>query len=234
MKAIIARGASYVYPDGTAGVTEATVDVEEGERIALIGANGSGKSTLLLLFSGLLKPLKGEIIILGKPVNKKNSKFFRRNIGVLFQNPDDFLFNPTVRDELLYTPAQLEIDEDEALRMAERYAKMLDIDGFLDRPPFRLSGGEKKKVALACVLMMEPKVLLLDEPTANIDGRTRRKIIEMIDSIDTTLVIATHELDFIDKLAERVIVLSTEKKVIADGGLELINDKELLERAGII
>jgi len=234
MKAIIARGVSYVYPDGTLGVAEVTVDIEEGERIALIGANGSGKSTLLLLFSGLLKPLEGKIKILGKKVNKKNSKFFRRNVGVLFQNPDDFLFNPTVKDELLYTPAQLEIDEDEALRMAEQYAKMFDIDKFFDRPPFRLSGGEKKKVALACVLMMEPKILLLDEPTANIDGRTRRKIIEMIDSINTTLVIATHELDFVDKLADRVVVLGMEKKVIADGDLALLEDRELLERAGIV
>ncbi|HID44002.1 MAG TPA: ABC transporter ATP-binding protein [Archaeoglobaceae archaeon] len=234
MKALIAREASYIYPDGTAGITEATVDVEGGERVALIGANGSGKSTLLLLFSGLLKPVKGEIKILGRSVDRKNSKFFRRNIGILFQNPDDFLFNPTVKDELLYTPAQLEIDENKAIEMAERYARMFNIDKFFDKPPFRLSGGEKKKVALACVLMMEPKILLLDEPTANIDGKTRRKIIEMIDSINTTLVIATHELDFIDKLADRVVMLNMEKRVIADGGLELLDDRDLLEKAGII
>jgi len=232
--ALIAKDASYTYPDGTVGLSNATIEIEKGERIALVGSNGSGKSTLLLLFSGLIKPESGSIEILGKKIDKSNSKFFRRNIGILFQNPDDFLFNPTVKDELLYTPAQLEIDEDEAIDIAERYASIFGIEKFFEKPPFRLSGGEKKKVALACVLMMEPKILLLDEPTANIDGKTRRKIIEMIEDIKTTLVIATHELDFIDKLADRVVILGMEKKIIADGGLELLDDNKLLEEAGII
>jgi cobalt/nickel transport system ATP-binding protein len=234
MMALIAKDASYTYPDGTVGLSNATIEIEKGERIALVGSNGSGKSTLLLLFSGLIKPESGSIEILGKKIDKSNSKFFRRNIGILFQNPDDFLFNPTVKDELLYTPAQLEIDEDEAIDIAERYASIFGIEKFFEKPPFRLSGGEKKKVALACVLMMEPKILLLDEPTANIDGKTRRKIIEMIEDIKTTLVIATHELDFIDKLADRVVILGMEKKIIADGGLELLDDNKLLEEAGII
>lgn len=224
----------YKYPDGTTGVNGVSIGVKEGERIALIGSNGSGKSTLLLLFSGLVKPESGSVRIFGREIGKKNSRFFRRNIGILFQNPDDFLFNATVKDELLYTPAQLDIEEKEAVKMAENYAKKLGIEKFLDKPPFRLSGGEKKKVSLACVLMMEPKILLLDEPTANIDGRTRKKIIEMVESIGTTLIIATHELDFIDRIADRVIILGTEKKIVADGGLELLNDKQLLSKAGII
>lgn len=234
MKAIITRNVSYSYPDGTLGISDTTIDIEKGERVALVGANGSGKSTMLLLFSGLVKPKTGSVEILGKSINKKNSKFFRQNVGILFQNPDDFLFNPTVRDELLYTPAQLEIDESEAIKMAERYAELFGIERFLDRPPFRLSGGEKKKVALACVLMMEPSILLLDEPTANIDGKTRRNIVEMVSSTDSTLVIATHELDFIDRLSDRVVIMGMNKEIMADGGLDLLEDNDLLERAGII
>jgi len=234
MRVLEAKEISYKYPDGTIGINGVSIEIKEGEKVALIGSNGSGKSTLLLLFSGLVKPESGSVRIFGKEINKKNSRFFRRNIGILFQNPDDFLFNATVKDELLYTPAQLDIEEKEAIRMAETYAKKFGIERFFDKPPFRLSGGEKKKVSLACVLMMEPEILLLDEPTANIDGKTRKKIIDMVESLDTTLIIATHELDFIDRLANRVVILGTEKKILADGGLELLKDEDLLKRGGLI
>jgi cobalt/nickel transport system ATP-binding protein len=181
-----------------------------------------------------VRPKTGIVEIFGKSIGKRNSDFFRRNIGILFQNPDDFLFNPTVMDELLYTPAQLEMDEEDAIRIAKKYANIFDIEKLLDRPPFRLSSGEKKKVALACVLMMGPKLLLLDEPTANIDGKTRRRIIEMIKDTKTTLIIATHELDFIGGIVDRVILLGMDKRILADGELELLRDENLLEKAGVI
>lgn len=234
MKAITAKNATYVYPDGTVGIVDATLKIESGEKVALLGANGSGKSTLLLLFSGLVKPKSGYIEIFGKKVDKSNWKFFRRNVGILFQNPDDFLFNSTVREELLYTPAQLDLPEEEAIRLADQYAKTFGIEKLLDKPPFRLSGGEKKKVALACVLMMKPKLLLLDEPTANVDGKTRRKIVDVINNLDTTLVIATHELDIVPKVANKVVILGLNKRILSVGGLELLENEDLLEQAGVI
>ncbi len=234
MKAITAKDVTYVYPDGTVGIVDATLEIESGEKVALLGANGSGKSTLLLLFSGLVKPKSGHIEIFGKKVDKSNWEFFRRNVGVLFQNPDDFLFNSTVREELLYTPAQLDLPEEEAIKLANEYAKTFGIEKLLDKPPFRLSGGEKKKVALACVLMMKPKLLLLDEPTANVDGKTRRKIVEIINSLDTTLVIATHELDLVPKVANKVVLLGLDRRILSVGGLELLENEDLLEKAGVI
>ncbi len=233
VKAVEAVNVSYVYPDGTLGVKDVNVCVNYGEKVAIIGANGSGKSTLISVLSGLLKPISGYVRILGVNVNE-NFEFVRRNVGVVFQNPDDFLFNPTVKDELLYTPAQLGMDYEEALKVAMDYAKKFGIEGLLDRPPFRLSGGEKKRVVLACVTMLKPKVLLMDEPTANVDGRTRRKIVDFMKNYEGTLIVATHELDVIPKFAERVVVMGMDKRVVREGGLEILEDEKFLEKVGII
>ena len=232
--AIEVRDVEYIYPDGTIGVNRISLNILEKDRIVITGANGSGKTTLLLLIAGLLKPQRGYVKILGYEVNKKNVENIRRNVGIVFQNPDDFLFNPTVREELLYTPAQLDMPYDEAIKLAEKYSKTFGIEKLLDKPPFRLSGGEKKKVALAAVMMLKPKVLLLDEPTANIDGKTRKKIIEMVKDFNGTLIVATHELDLIPKIANRVILLGMNKELIANGDLSVLEDRKLLEENGII
>jgi cobalt/nickel transport system ATP-binding protein len=234
MNAIEVKNVTYYYPDGSLGVKNVSLKIGKGDRVALVGANGSGKSTLILLMAGLIKPTVGEVRIFGKNIDEWDFKLLRRNIGVLFQNPDDFLFNPTVRDELLYTPSQLGIPKDEAMRMLKDYAKAFGLEQILNKPPFRLSGGEKKKVALACVVMLKPKILLLDEPTANVDGKTRRKIIEIVNGFDGTIVVATHELDIIPNVADRVIVMGMNKTVMAEGGLELLEDKDLLEKVCIL
>ncbi len=233
MKAVEAVNVTYVYPDGTVGIRNVNLSVENGEKVAIVGANGSGKSTLIHVLSGLLKPTKGVVRILGVEVDG-NFEAIRKNIGVVFQNPDDFLFNPTVRDELLYAPAQLEIPYEKALKIMNDYAKIFEIDHILDKPPFRLSGGEKKRVEIACVMMLKPKILFMDEPTANVDGRTRRKIIKFAKDYEGTLIIATHDLSMIPDVAEKVVVLNLNKEVEEIGGVELLEDYDLLERCGVI
>ncbi len=234
LRVIEARDVSYVYPDGSIGVEDVTLNVESGERIVLLGANGSGKSTLIFLLAGLLQPSKGEVKIFGMKPEKRNLEEIRRRIGVVFQNPDDFLFNPTVRDELAYVPRQLGWSEAEILKSIEEYSELFGIQNLLNKPPFRLSGGEKKKVEIASVLIYEPEVLLLDEPTANVDGKTRRLIIEMLQRYEGTLIIATHEVDLAKRLAERVVVLNLNHRVEVNGEKDILEDVELLERVGVL
>ncbi len=234
LKVIEAENVSYDYPDGSAGVRDVNLVILESDRVGLIGANGSGKSTLILLLAGLLKPKRGKIRIFGKEVDKKNVEEIRRKIGVVFQNPDDFLFNPTVRDELLYVPRQLEWSEEEMERAVEEYAGMFRISHVLNKPPFRLSGGEKKKVEIASVLVYKPEVLMLDEPTAYVDGKTRRLILKVLEDFKGTLIIATHELDVAEKLADKFVLLNLDHRIEAVGGKEILKNKELLEDAGVI
>ena len=234
MYAIELENVTYYYPDGSLGVKDVTIRIRRGERVALIGCNGCGKSTLLLLMAGLIKPKFGIVKIFGKDIKDWDKGELRKTVGILFQNPDDFLFNPTVKEELLYTPAQLDIPFEEALSMVKHYAKMFNLEDILNKPPFRLSGGEKKKVALACVMMLNPQILLLDEPTTNIDGKTRKKILKFIEEFEGTLVLATHELDIATRIVDRVIILSMNKTILADGDVSLLKDKDLLEKASII
>jgi cobalt/nickel transport system ATP-binding protein len=231
---IVAKNISYKYPDGTEAVRDISIEIYEGEKVAILGPNGCGKSTLILLLSGLLTPTKGEILIFGRKVGKENAEFLRRNIGVVFQNPDDFLFNPTVREELLYTPAQLGMDYETAINLAKEFARKFEIEDLFEKPPFRLSGGEKKKVSIACSLMLNPKILFLDEPTANVDGKTRRKILELVQVSRGTIITATHEIDIVPKIAERVVIIGDNKKIIADGGLDILEDESVLVSAGVI
>jgi len=232
MNAIEAKNVSFIYPDGTVGIQNINLHIKEGQKVALVGANGSGKTTLLMVLAGLLKPTKGTVKILGREVNG-NIEFVRKNVGVAFQNPDDFLFNPTVKEELLYTPAQLDIPYEKALELAKDFSQLFGIEQLWDKPPFRLSGGEKKRVELACIMMLKPRILLLDEPTANIDGRTKRKILDFLKTFDGTLLIATHDLEIIPQLADKIVILNSKRSIETVGGLELLNNKRLLEEVGI-
>lgn len=227
---IEAENISYTYPDGTLGFDELSVKIREGERIAIIGANGSGKSTLLLVLSGLLKPTTGKVRILG--VNpEENIEEVRKNVGFLFQDPDIFLFNSTVFDELRYVPSQLEWSEEKIKEEVSKIAEEFKISGILKKPPFRLSGGEKKRVALASILIYSPKILFLDEPFANVDAKTKRKILEILETYDGTVVFTSHELELVESLADRIIVMSLEKKVIAE--TDKLNE-EILRKADLL
>ncbi|KYC53156.1 MAG: Molybdate/tungstate import ATP-binding protein WtpC [Candidatus Methanofastidiosum methylothiophilum] len=234
MNIIEASNIKYVYPDKTLGVKNFSLDIQEFERLVLLGSNGSGKSTLLKIFAGLVKPTSGDIKIFEKRVNRDNYPYFRKNIGFLFQNSDDFLFNPTVEDELLYTPLQLGFSTEEAKNLILENSNYFGIKKLYEKPPFRLSGGEKKRVALACVLQLNPRLLILDEPTSNIDGKTRKKIIDFLKEYEGTMIISTHEIDFVKKISNKVVLLSPEKEILKIGGIELLEDKNYLEDAEIL
>ena len=232
--AIEAENISYIYPDGTTGFRDVSLRIGEGERVAIIGANGSGKSTLLMVLSGLLKPKTGSIRIYGIEPNKKNVERIRRMVGVVFQDPDDFLFNPTVRDELMYVPLQLDWSAEEVERSVREYSEIFNLREILHKPPFRLSGGEKKKVEIASVLIARPRILFLDEPTANVDGKARRKIMELLRGFDGTLVLTSHELEVARKLCSRAIIMGMERRIVAEGDIALLDDEALLEEAGVL
>uniref|UniRef100_A0A7C3RLD8 ABC transporter ATP-binding protein n=1 Tax=Archaeoglobus fulgidus TaxID=2234 RepID=A0A7C3RLD8_ARCFL len=211
---------------------DVSIEIYRNDRVGIIGPNGSGKSTLIFLLSGLLRPTKGEVRIFGMLPDKKNVESIRRRIGVVFQNPDDFLFNPTVKDELLYVPKQLEMDEEQMLRLLSEYAKKFDLEEILQKPPFRLSGGEKKKVEIASVLVYSPEVIFLDEPTANVDGKTKRIVAEMMRNYSGTVVIASHEMELIWELCSRVVLMS-KGRIVEETTVESLSE-EKLEEIGVI
>jgi cobalt/nickel transport system ATP-binding protein len=237
-------GVTYNYYDRIPAVCDVSLAVGEGERFAVIGANGSGKSTLLQIMNGLMHQSKGSYFFRGNKVSEQTLRergflrFFRERVGYVFQDSDVQLFCPTVLDELLYGPRQLEIREDEALDRAFEVMKMLNIEHLRDRPSYMLSGGEKKRVAIGSVLSMNPEVLLLDEPTNGLDPRTQCFLVELMLALSEagkTLVIATHDLSLIDELHARVALMSEEHRIEKVGSSEeILRDEELLLRVNLI
>ena len=233
---------TYSYDQVTA-LNGLSLNVRQGERVALLGANGCGKSTLLRVLAGLYFPQRGQVRFCGEPITEErleDEQFFfqfRRKVGLLFQNPDVQLFNPSVFDEIAFGPLQLRWPKE---RIRERVAEMLELMNIAhlkDRPPHRLSGGEKKRVALASVLIMDPEVLLLDEPSANLDPRSQSQILDFLVSWgggSKTVITATHDLDTVEDIADRCFVFENGS-VLADGTpLEILHDFKLLEGAKLI
>jgi cobalt/nickel transport system ATP-binding protein len=238
------EGVSYHYPDGEIGVNDLELTVSERERIVLLGANGSGKSTLLRILDGLLFPDKGLVQAFGRVLNEKNlnedrfNQDFRKRVGFVFQNSDTQLFSSTVWDEIAFGPLHMGMSEPEIRRRVSELLEFFGIEAIKDRPPFKLSGGEKKKVALAAVMATNPDVLLLDEPTAALDPRTERWLIDMLVQLGEsgkTLITATHNLDIVEEISERVVVFGEDHRVAANGPpSELLSEKELLLRVNLI
>jgi cobalt/nickel transport system ATP-binding protein len=220
-----------------------TLEIRAGERIALLGANGSGKSTLLRLMDGLVFPSRGTVCFRGSALTEdalENDVFshsFRRRVGLVFQNPDTQLFNPTVFDEVAFGPLQLGWNREEILERVHDTLAWIGAEHLKDRAPYRLSGGEKKRVAIASVIILDPDVLLLDEPTAALDPRSQNQIIELLESWNNgtkTIISATHQLDILSEVAERAVVIE-HGAVVADATpAELLEDIELLEAANLI
>ncbi|MCS7119337.1 MAG: ABC transporter ATP-binding protein [Archaeoglobaceae archaeon] len=227
--AVVAKEISYRYPDGSLGVERVNLKIDRGEKVAIIGENGSGKSTLIFLLSALLKPSEGEVNVLG--FTTREIEEIRKRVGVVFQNPDDFLFNPTVRDELLYVPRQLGMSREEMDYILREFSELFGLKEILHKPPFRLSGGEKKKVEIASVLVYKPEIIFFDEPTANVDAKTRKIVKELIKCYQGTVIVATHEMD-VAKICERVLIMK-RGKIIADSNFKSIDDR-ILEIAGLI
>lgn|GEM_PF-39453 len=194
--------------------------VRPGERIVLLGANGAGKSTLFKHLNGILKPTSGEVLIKGQSIDRTNIKDVRRTVGVVFQDPDDQIFSPTVAQDVAFGPMNLGLSEKEIERRVKRALEMVRLTGYEDRAPHHLSGGEKKRVAIAGILAMKPEVLILDEPTTGLDpgaaARLMRMIMEMNSNLGITMIIATHEVDLVPAFAQRICVLSTGR-IIGEG-----------------
>jgi len=221
----------YAYPDGTAALRGVSFCITHGESVGLIGENGSGKSTLLLHLNGCLLPSKGQARIGGRPVTKETLRDVRRAVGMIFQDPDDQLFMPTAFEEVAFGPRNLGTPPDEIDALATRALATVGAAHLRDRPPYRLSGGEKRAVAIASVLSMAPDILVMDEPTSNLDPRTRRQIIELLKTFPHTKIIATHDLDLVMDLCRRVIVLHAGR-VTADGPTEdIFRHPDLLAEA---
>lgn len=223
----------YDYPDGTPALSGVSFRVTHGESVAVIGSNGAGKSTLLLHLSGCLVPQAGVVRIGDLPLTKKTIPQVRRNVGMVFQDPDDQLFMPLVYDDVAFAPLNLGFPPEEVER---RVVEALDTVGaahLRNRPPYRLSGGEKRSVAIATVLSMSPSVLFMDEPTSNLDPRARRELIELLKRFEHTRIIATHDLDMALDVCTRTIVLKNGS-IIADGMTsDILGNEELLHASGL-
>ena len=226
--ALEVRGLAYAYPDGHQALAGVDLTVEVGERVALLGPNGAGKTTLVLHLNGIHLPATGEVRVTGLPVAKPALKEIRRRVGVVFQDPDDQLFMPTVRDDVAFGPANLGVRGAELDRRVEAALAAVGMEGVADRPPHHLSFGQRRRVAVATVLAMEPDVLVLDEPSSNLDPASRRELADILRSLDVTVLMVTHDLPYALELCPRALVLS-DGVIAADGPTgELLSDQELM------
>lgn len=220
------------------------LEIRARERISVLGANGSGKSSLLHILNGLVFPQKGEVRFLGKVLSEdilrseEFNSFFRRTVGLVFQNSDIQLFSPTVRDEIGFGPIQLGLPKEEMEERVNDLLEMLNIQNLSDRPPYQLSGGEKKKVAIASSLAINPDVLLLDEPTSGLDPKTQSWLVELLEElhrVGKTLVTATHDLNIVERISDRTIVLGEDHTIAATGRTwEILDDTPLLLSVNLI
>jgi cobalt/nickel transport system ATP-binding protein len=218
----------YIYPDGTVGLNGISFRITHGESVALVGENGAGKSTLLLHMTGYLIATQGKMRVGDVLVAPSSLNTVRRSIGMVFQNSDDQLFMPTVFEDVAFGPMNLGLEKDELESKVMEALETVGISHLKNRPPYRLSQGEKKAAAIASVLSMSPDILIMDEPSSSLDPQSRRRLIKLLKTFHHTKIIATHDLDMAMDLCERTIMLH-EGRVIADGPtVKLMQDDELL------
>lgn len=230
MRFLDVRKVNFTYDDGTAALKNVSFTVAEGEKVAIVGPNGAGKSTLLHLVAGFRTPFEGEVLISGQQLNESSADDLRRQIGVLFQDPDDQVFMPTVEEDVAFGPRNLKMDDIPG--RVTRALRSAGIEHLAKRKPHRLSYGTKKRVAIAGTLAMDPRILLLDEPTSGLDPRSRSELISLLRSMDRTMLIATHDLEAAAEIVDRAIVLN--ESIVMEGSMrELVLAKEILERTGL-
>lgn len=218
----------HVYGDGTVALSGVSFRITHGESVGIIGANGAGKSTLLHHLNGYLAPSDGEVRIGEIPVTKGTLQEIRHSVGMVFQDPDDQLFMPTVFDDVAFGPLNLGLPAEDVRMRVESSLRQVDALHLRDKPPYHLSGGEKKRVAIATVLSMTPSILVLDEPTNGLDPYARRQLIALLKEFQHSKIIATHDLDMVLDVCSRVIVLN-QGTIVADGKPEeIFNQQELL------
>jgi cobalt/nickel transport system ATP-binding protein len=237
------RDLRYAYLGRFTALDGVSLSIRRGEKMALLGANGCGKSTLLKLLDGLLFADAGEFRAFGEPVTEDHledeqfSRAFRSRVGFIFQNSDAQVFSPSVREEIAFGPLNMGLAADVVEARVDDALAMLDVVDLADRAPYQLSGGEKKRIAIASVLVMNPEVLLFDEPTAALDPRTQQWLVELIVELNRagkTIVVATHDLASLDVLADRCVVFSEDHRIVADGSpATILSDRDLLVAANL-
>jgi len=224
---IHARDLRFTYPNGVTGLAGLDLRITHGERVAVLGPNGAGKTTLMLHLNALLKG-KGELEVAGLRVGHDDVRDLRARVGLIFQDPDDQLFMPTVREDVAFGPLNLGLPKPEVEDRVKLALEAVRMSEHAARAPHQLSLGQRRRVAIAAVLAMHPSLLVLDEPSANLDPRTRRELMETLDAIDRTLVIVTHDLPLAAVLCERSVLLSAGR-IVADGPTrEILEDEQLL------
>jgi cobalt/nickel transport system ATP-binding protein len=225
--AIRARGLTYAYPNGHHALDGIELEVRHGERVAVLGPNGAGKTTLMLHLNALLTGT-GDLEVAGLTVGRDDVRELRARVGLVFQDPDDQLFMPTVAEDVAFGPLNAGLDRDQAERRVDEALAAVRMSGAADRAPHELSMGERRRVAIATVLATRPRLLVLDEPSANLDPRARRELLEVLESIGGTMLVVTHDLPFAAELCDRAVILDAGR-IVAEGACgDVLADEALL------
>ncbi len=228
--ALDVRGLAYSYADNPGVLRDVSLKITPGERVGFVGPNGAGKTTLFFLLCGVHKPDRGQIMLFGEPLRPGR---FRPEIGMVFQNADDQLFSPSVRDDVAFGPRNLGLSREEVEARVEAALATAGVSELADRPPHHLSGGEKRMVSIAGVLAMQPRLVIYDEPSASLDTRSRRRLIRFLQASPQTLLVASHDLELILEVCDRVVLLD-EGWIVADGAPhEILGDVALMAAHGL-
>lgn len=227
------KDVSFRYASGQQALNNVNFRISHGQKVALLGKNGAGKSTLLLHTNGLLMPTEGEVNVGGVPVTKKTLPLVRQTVGMVFQNPDDQLFMPTVEEDVAFGPLNMKLPADEIERRIDKALRAVGCLDLAKRSSMQLSGGQKRRVAIATVLSMEPSILVLDEPTSNLDWDARQQVADMINGFDHTCLIATHDLGLIRDLCPLTMVLDGGRLIAFDETHKVLSDNNILKTLGI-
>jgi cobalt/nickel transport system ATP-binding protein len=226
--ALAVQGLAFAYPDGHQALFGVDLRIARGERVALLGPNGAGKTTLVLHCNGILQPAHGVVHVTGLPVAKPNIAECRRRVGIVFQDPDDQLFMPTVHDDVAFGPANLGLRGEELACRVKEALVAVGMERFADRPPHHLSFGQRRRVAVATVLAMRPDILVLDEPSSNLDPAGRRELADIVLGLDITLLMVTHDMPYALELCPRSVIMDGGR-IVADGSTpDLLADDALL------
>lgn len=226
------KNLDYTYPNGGVALIDINLDIFEGEFVGIIGPNGAGKTTFLLHLNGILRGC-GRISVLDMEMNEKNLKKIRSKVGTVFQDPDDQLFSPTVFDDVSFGPLNMKLPKDAVIKRTKEALTQVEMSEFEDSSPHHLSFGEKKRISLATVLSMNPEILVLDEPSSNLDPKSRRHLMEVLKGIRVTKIISGHDLELILDICNKVVVLDKGKIVAYGGTKEILSNKSLMESHGL-